>query len=96
VTSPPLDRIGRTARSRGLLTNPPRKDESMPRATTNQAGIRWATSRSGRLDIAVGPKGGQWQVWALYAGSHDLAPRTRNFPTEPRANTYANHLWATA
>lgn len=71
------------------------------KAQPNTFGITWATSRSKRLDIALQRKEfvGGWQVWALYAGTHDLAPRTRNFTgdtAEADARAYANELWRTA
>lgn len=58
-------------------------------------GTVWATSRSGKIRIACGQLHGKWQVWALYAGTHDLAPVTRNFDDEQKARDYANQLWRT-
>lgn len=66
------------------------------KATANEHGVVWATSRNGKLDIAVGERPGgpnRWSVWALYVGTHDLAPVTRNFRTEQEARKYANQVW---
>jgi len=77
------------------------------KAEANEHGVRWAASRSGRIQIAVGRKGTmsanlsgdrryeRWDVWALHTGTHDLAPVTRTFRTEAEANAYANLLWRT-
>lgn len=70
------------------------------KATANEQGVTWATSRSGKLSIAVafdrGSAGG-WDVWALYTGTHDLAPVSRQFngaKAEENARAYANELWS--
>lgn len=72
------------------------------KAQTNEYGVTWATSKSGRLSIAVGPDNdiaGQpvVRVWALYVGTHDLAPVSRDFTGPARhqeARAYANRLWS--
>jgi hypothetical protein len=72
------------------------------KATPNEHGVRWATSKGGNLQIAVGPDKeflGQREVkvWALYTGSHDVAEgRTFKGPhREQEARDYANRLWRT-
>ena len=68
----------------------------MSKAQPNEHGVRWAASQSGRLQIAVGRVGvgDTYQVWAIYTGTHDLAPRTRGFGDDlAAANEYANRLW---
>jgi hypothetical protein len=72
------------------------------KAQPNQYGVSWVTSRTGKLDIALHPPGdgvtradNGWEVTALYAGTHDLAPVTRRFVGEPEARRYANELWRT-
>jgi hypothetical protein len=71
--------------------------------TANEHGVTWAPSKSGRLQIALGadtpalPAGErQIEVWALYTGTHDVAPGTRRFTGPSRdadARAYANQLW---
>jgi hypothetical protein len=73
------------------------------KAKANRHGVTWATSKNGKLDIAVGPdsrfpgkKYPGWRVWALYKGTHDLAPVARDFPGptgEADARKYANEVW---
>jgi hypothetical protein len=71
------------------------------KAYTNGYGVTWAYSKSGSLCIGLRFNGTEvwpvnvWAVWALYRGTHDLAPVSRNFPTEAEARAYANQLWAT-
>lgn len=60
----------------------------------SEAGIEWATSGSGKIRIACGKINDEWQVWALYSGSHDLVPCTKGFGSdEKKARAYANELW---
>ena len=72
----------------------------MGKAQENSRGVTWADSRNGKLRIALGKSrvGRQekfdWAVWALYTGSHELAPVSRSFQDETRAREYANQLWA--
>lgn len=63
------------------------------KAQPNEHGVTWATSKSGRLRIAVRQFCGTWDVWALYTDTHDLAPASRAFIDEPAARAYANDLW---
>jgi hypothetical protein len=57
--------------------------------------VTWAPSKSGRIQIALGFTGGQWKVWGLYTGTHDLTPISRNFHlSEAAARVYANQVWA--
>lgn len=69
------------------------------KAQPNAHGVTWATSRTGRISIAVGPdEPGGVRVWAIYAGTHDVAPGARTFTGTSRiqdARDYANTLWRT-
>ena len=72
------------------------------KAQPQSNGVTWATSRTGKLDIAVGPGKqpgtNRWDVWALYKGTHDVAPLSKNFvgvKAEQDARKYANDLWRT-
>jgi hypothetical protein len=80
----------------------------MNKATPNRSGVTWSPSRTGKIQIAVGPAGtylvgrgfvpsprGDWNVWGLYTGTHDLAPISRNFKNEAAARSYANRVWST-
>jgi len=73
------------------------------KARANEHGVTWAASRSGDIQIALarspgGLRADGWDVWALYTGTHDLAPVTRTFTgagAERAARAYANELWRT-
>jgi hypothetical protein len=75
----------------------------MAKAQPLENGVTWADSKSGKLSIAVGPdrellRGNVIRVWALYKGSHELAPVSRDFTGPDRdvkAREYANGLWRT-
>jgi hypothetical protein len=67
-------------------------------AQPNQHGVRWARSSGGKLDIALREDNGKAEVWAMYPGTHDLAPLTRKFTgpdAQAAARAYANTLWST-
>lgn len=59
---------------------------------------QWATSRNGRYRIRLHNTSGCWEVYALFTGTHDLAPRTRTFDLSPAgeaaARAYANEIWS--
>ena len=75
------------------------------KAQANDMGVTWAVSKSKRLDIALGAdtpgtygQPDMIEVWALYFGTHDVAPLTRRFTGADRlreAREYANSLWRT-
>lgn len=94
-------RAGRRTLAGSLALDPDRVDPAGPfgSAVPNQHGVRWATSKDGRLDIACAPNRlpDSWRVWGLYVGTHDLAPIARDFDgpdAEERAREYANQVWA--
>lgn len=60
----------------------------------NEHGVYWAPSKSGRVQIAVGQVHGQWKVWGIYTGTHDMAPISRNCRSEADARDWANRQWA--
>ena len=78
----------------------------MAKVTPNASGVSWSSSKAGRLQIAVG----SWrkplsrmqgasgvEVWAIYTGTHDVAPVTKRFTganANAEARAYANGLWA--
>jgi hypothetical protein len=70
------------------------------KAKANEYGVTWARSQNGKLDIAVRFNGtrswplNEWAVWAIFPGTHDVAPVSRNFKLEQEARDYANQLWA--
>jgi hypothetical protein len=76
------------------------------KAQPNEHGVTWSPSKSGRIQIAVGPDQpgiGRFtgmtivKVWAIYTGTHDVV--TGSTFTGPQrdadARDYANELWAT-
>jgi len=69
----------------------------MTRQQPTQSTTRWATSKSGKLRIALAQRpDGKFAVWSLFKGTHDVAPGTCNsFTNETDARNYANQLWAT-
>jgi hypothetical protein len=89
----------------GAAGTPPTSTST--KAQPNEHGVTWATSRSGELQIAVGPDKPvrhtlpdgehQVQVWAVRTGTHDVTA-ARNFTGPSRvedARAYANRLWRT-
>lgn len=55
---------------------------------------KWAVSKDGRLAIRLHQWDKQfYEVYALYKGTHDLAPVTRKFRDLNKARDYANSLW---
>lgn len=75
------------------------------KAQPDEHGVTWAPSRSGKLQIALGPDKPvrhtlpdgehEIQVWALYTGTHDitLAERFTGPNRDRAARDYANWLW---
>lgn len=74
--------------------------------TETHMNVEWATSRNGKLRVACGTPQLQsdarrdstteWRVWALYVGTHDLAPFTKKFTgpnAEQQARRHANWVW---
>jgi len=54
----------------------------------------WHQSKQGKAQIALQETwAGDWDVWAVATGTHDLYPCSRNFVTEKEARAYANLLW---
>jgi hypothetical protein len=72
-------------------------------ARPNEHGVTWSPSKSGRIQIAVGPDEpgvGRHvvRVWLIRTGTHDLANGSRTFTGPDRvteAREYANELWRT-
>lgn len=65
------------------------------------ADVKWAKSRSGNLQIALGtvanpvPPQKQYEVWAIITGTHDLASgATGSFSDLEDARQFANNLWS--
>jgi len=62
--------------------------------STTTVADQWATSRNGKLSIRCFVSTQGWSVYALRAGTHELAPRSRSFGAdEQAARDYANSLW---
>lgn len=54
---------------------------------------QWADSKDGKLKIRLYNLQDEYHVYALYAGTHELAPRSRSFKKLQDAKDYANALW---
>ncbi len=54
----------------------------------------WNSSKGGRVRIALGFNGIEWSVWALFTGTHELAPVSKSFTDEAVARSWANTVWA--
>lgn len=75
------------------------QQRQMARSGRVYDGVRWEYSKSRQVQIALAAKrGGGWRVWAVYAGTHDMAERGHDFAATENgwhnARAFANRLWA--
>jgi hypothetical protein len=71
--------------------------QTSSKAQPNEHGVTWADTKDGTIAVAVAERNGEWEVWGIYKGTHDLAPISRNFTgkdAEANARAYANQVWA--